>query len=103
MGCPIKRRAGRVRNNSEDYSELILPTYREISRKLSSNNAVSSVTTSNLSPNSAELRASLSDLSLVYEGNLLAKVEVTALLIIDTIDFNKGGVVVGVAAPSAKQ
>ncbi len=55
---------------------------------------------SHLAPDGAELGARLGLLSSVYVGDLLAKVEVTGFLIVDTIDLDEGGVVISVSATS---
>lgn len=51
-----------------------------------------------LAPNSAVLGAVLEGGGSVDEGDLLAEVEVSAGLVVDTVDLEEVGVVVGVAA-----
>lgn len=56
--------------------------------------------TQDLAPDGAELGAGNSLLGLVDVSNLLAEVELGSLGVIDTIDLEQGGVVVGVATTS---
>ncbi len=56
-----------------------------------------------LSPNNSELRASDGLLSLVNISDLLAKVELAALLVVDAVQGEEGGVVVGVGETSEKK
>ena len=53
-----------------------------------------------LSPNDSELRAGHSLLGLVNISDLLAEVKLTAVLIVDAIQGEKGGVVIGVGETS---
>jgi len=56
-----------------------------------------------LSPNDSELRAGHSLLGLVNISNLLAEVELAAVLIVDAIQGEEGGVVVSVGETSVNK
>jgi hypothetical protein len=71
-------------------------TYGEVGGELGSDNTVGSVVAGDLAPDDAELVS----LCLVDVGDLLAVVEVSALLVLNTVDLDQVGVVVCVAATS---
>lgn len=69
---------------------------RERGSKLGADNARVAVGTGDLAPDNADLGAPNLLLAPVDEGNLLAKVEVGGLGVIDTFDLNQAGARVGV-------
>lgn len=71
-------------------------TYREVGGELGSHDAIGAVVAGDLAPHHAELVA----LGLVDVGDLLSVVEVSALLVLNTVDLDQVGVVVRVAATS---
>ena len=71
-------------------------TYREVGGELGSDDSVGAVVASDLAPHDAELAS----LGLVDVGDLLSVVEVASLLVLNTLDLDKTGLVVCVATSS---
>lgn len=76
--------------------------YVEVGGELGAHDAVGAVAAHDLAPDNAELGASDRSLGLVDIGHLLAEVVLASLSVVDTVDLEEGGVVVGVAATSVQ-
>lgn len=78
-------------------------TYVEVAGELGADDTVGAVGAHDLAPDNTELGAGNGGLGLVDVGDLLSEVVLASLGVVDAVDLQEGGVVVGVAATSAQK